>query len=247
MYGPGLPCLGTFSLPTRVGTDATADFVVIPPFLGVGGFLQSWTVGSVGNAKTRSPLNAFTHVVKMAYTTGDTSHLVSIMRPLNFTVVASAVAANGTVITVADDPGVYSTNYKYPIVGGVPAQLADNPIATNDYIVVQLADGTWIARKVTVSGLALTVSNIPNGTGAIGIAKGALCYFMGIPGDANPADGQVHPSVNSTINTTRESLLDESFYGAVPSLHAGDPMLWYSPHTVHKGTLEALSGFYSDR
>lgn len=243
MYGMGMPCLGAFSLPRVLGVDATAMFCVIPPFGGESGMpvRQKWTVGSIGNAKDLG-FKGRTHIVKVSYTTGDTAHLVSIMRPLNFTVTSAAVAANGTVINIADDPGLYSANYKYSST--VPLQVADSGIATNDYIIVQCSDGSWISRKVTVSSLALTVAAI----GAnVTIDAGALVYQMGLPSDANPADGQVHPSTITTASTVRESLWVESFYGSIPALHDFEPMLFYSPNTVHLGSLESLTGFYSDR
>jgi hypothetical protein len=250
MYDAGFPILGTFSLPRILGVDATPAFAVIPPFRGgAGGPKQSWTLGALGSNKERGQGRA--HVTKMAYTPTATAHLLTIMRPLNFTLVNAAVVAGATAITIADDPGLYSTNYKY---GPPPAQSADNPIDSNDYIVVQLADGSWWAAIVTAVSagppISLTVAAIPTASGASppGILKGALLYLMGEPADVNPFDGQVHPSIDTTAATgVRELLYDSPFTGAVEAHSAGDPMLWYSPNTTNHGTLELLHGFYSER
>ncbi len=248
MYGPGWPVFGTFSLPRSTASAGVAIFTVIPPFRGESGWaMQQWTVGSQGSARQKGVNNQGrrTHVSKVIYSTGATAHLVSILRPLNFTVLAAAAAANATVIALQDDPGIFSTNFKYG--NSAPAQAADRAIGANDYIVTQLNDGTWKA-SVVASGAygALTLAGaLPNN--GVGAAQGNLCYLMGGPTDVDPSTGGVQPSSQIAASAVRDASWADDNYGVCASLHDGDPMLFLSPNATNAGFLESLCGFYSDR
>ncbi len=75
---------------------------------------------------------------------------------------------------------------------------ADNSIATNDYAVYQLADGTFVGELVTVSSLTLTVTAL--GTG--GVLVGSPVWFMGIVTDTNPNNNIVQPRYTLPASTT---------------------------------------------
>lgn len=244
MYGPGLPVLGTFNLPRTTASGGIPFFQLIPPFGGDGESVQSWSVAGIGGKKDRG--QGRPHVTKVIYSTGGTAHLLTILRPLNFTIVKTAVAPNGTSIVLADDPGVYSTNFRYPIVGGKPAQAADNPISAGDYIAYQMADGTWQASLVTAgSYTGLTVAAIPNN--GVGINAGALFYFFGGITDVEPLTGQTQPQTQIASSQTRDASWADPHYGIVSALHDGDPMIFFSNNASAQGYLEALQGFYSNR
>src|SRR5208337_1448951 len=58
-----------------------------------------------------------TTIDKIVYTTGNTQHLVQVLRPLNFTYVTANVALNATTMTLALDPSKFSANMMYPLIG----------------------------------------------------------------------------------------------------------------------------------
>lgn len=231
-----------FTIPGATAAGGTAFQRVIPPFTHptAGPFTYSASAPKkLGNAVTR--------VKKVVYTTGATAHAIYVCRPFNYTTVTAAVAKNTSTIVLADDPGVYSTNYKYATGnGGVPATVADNAIATNDYIVVQLADGTWHLSKVTVTGLSMALTTaLPNPTGAGGVLAGALVYFYGqLTTDTDPATGLANPTTTIALSTTRDATWADSDVGAVVALHPGDPLVFHSGNGTNAGTLEWVSGVY---
>ncbi len=225
-----------------IGVDATVFTKLIPPYVGSGGpNLFSHPKRNFGQARTV--------VQKICYTTGDTAHVISMCRPFNYTYAVGAVAKNTSTLVIYDDPGVYSTNYKWPIAAAsnIPSNTADNAIATNDYIAVQLADGTFHFTKVTVSTLTLTLTTaLPNPTGVGGVLDGAIVYFYGaLVTDVDPATGNANPKTTIALSTTRDVTWADSGVGVVDALHKGDPLIFYSPNTTHAGTLEFVSGYYT--
>jgi len=253
MYGPGLPVLKTFSCPRNTATAGTKFIAGVPP--NDMPHVKTYPVGPMGGtALIGSKVDmgrGKPHVTKVIYTTtSSTAHLISILRPLNFTAVNGAVAAGGTTINIFQDPGIYSTNYLFgSTCNGAPTQVADAGIAGGDYFAVQLADGTWWFSSVTsVSTLALTVPAIPTPTGSSppGILNGAIFYWFGIATDTDPATGQVQPSTQIAASQTRDTSWYDPYYGVVSALHDGDPLLFYSPNPTAAGILEAMFGYYSD-
>ncbi len=225
-----------------IGVDATVQVKLIPPWVHPTGgpFNYSRSPRKFGSARTV--------VTKVCYTTGDTAHVLTIARPFNWTYISGAVLKNTSTLVLADDPGVYSTNYKYALGnGGIPSSVADNGIATNDYIVVQLADGTWHLTKVSVSTLTLTLTTaLPNPTGVGGVLDGAICYFYGnLTSDTDPATGFANPRTTIALSTTRDVTWADSAVGIVDALHPGDPLVWHCPHTTHAGTLEYINGYFA--
>lgn len=234
--------LASFTIPGLTQTAATIITRVIPPFAHptAGPLLQS-------NASPKKFGAGRTIVKKVCYTTLGTAHAIIIARPFNYTTITTAAAKNTSTIVLADDPGAYSTNYKYPnAAGGVPASVADNAIATNDFVCFQLADGTWHFSKVTVTGLSMALTTaMPNPTGAGGVLAGALCYFYGnITSDLDPATGFANPTTTIALSTTRDATWADSDVGVVDALHAGDPLVFHSANATNAGTLEWISGVY---
>lgn len=247
--------LGTLWVPTAAGTDATVTGVLIPPYMGDPGsppFIYKPALSASG-AVPRFPIGRI-HVCRVVYTNGDTAHTLCLIRPKNYTYVATANAANSTTLVMFDDPGVYSTNYKYPsnLTTGT-AQVADNAIAANDWVCVQLSDGTFHLSKVaSVSSLTLTLSTAtPNVTGG-GAGVGNIIYFFGTTGDKDPATGYADtkaavPALSTTLGTSQAQYkaFDDPTFGVIHSLHDGDPLLFQDPGTTHLGTLEFISGVYA--
>jgi hypothetical protein len=235
----GLPYQSTFYRGMATAASGTIIAVGIPPMGNPGGegILDTGVKGAY-----------YAHLTSVYYTTGTTAHTITIMRPLNYTTVSADAAINQAVINVTADPGLYSTNYKYPLANGktAPANLADNAIAANDWVAYQLVDGTWVFDFVaSVSTLAITMTtNIPNVTGG-GVKKGALFYWFGILTDSNPLDGFVHPNVVSTASTAKEQLFKDAIVGGLQTYNPGDPLIIQSSNVTSVGSFQGISGFYA--
>lgn len=237
-----IPRLGNWHVPGQTQTQGTVITQGIPPWAGRGynKFLY--------NAGTKNWLTnggAVTHVTNVALTTGSTAHLAYVMRPLNYTTVTVAAAAGATTLTVAADPGIYSTNFNYPLPGGLtwPMNVADSGIAGSDYIMVQLADGTWLTILVTsVAGLVLTVPALPSPTGAGNVVlAGALVYYFGDAGDTDPNTNMLQPTIESAVSVSTQF---QDGDGVVAALHAGDPLLFYDANATAADTLAFISGYF---
>lgn len=133
---------------------------------------------------------AMTRITGMRISTLGTAHILTMLRPLNIAYASAAVAVSGTSLVLDRQPGDFNAN-------GTVA-TADNNIATNDYVVYQMADGTYVGELVTVSSLTLTITSA--GTG--GIAAGAPVWFFGIVTDTNPNDNRAHPRFNLAASST---------------------------------------------
>ena len=136
---------------------------------------------------------AMTRITGLRVSTLTTAHILTLLRPLNKVYASAAVAAGASSLILATQPGDFNAS------GGYVA-TADNNIATNDYVVYQLADGTYVGELVTVSSLTLTITATPAGSG--GILAGAPVWFYGIVTDTNPADNRAHPRYNLAASTT---------------------------------------------
>jgi hypothetical protein len=236
---------GGFCVGGATATANTKILLGIPPMGALGG-------KSAGDVKTRSPF--FTHITSVVYTTTTTAHIIYLMRPKNYTTVASAAAISQAVINITADPGIYSTNFD-PLgwwggfANGVtkPACCVDRGIAANDFCAYQLKDGTWVFDTVSsVSTLAITMTtNVFNVTGG-GVLANAPFYFFGLVGDIVPQTGQVHTSTNSLATTNNQAMLrDTTGVGHFQAFNGGDPLLVVSSNATNAGILEQVSGFYS--
>lgn len=132
---------------------------------------------------------------------GGTQNNILLMSALAKTKAVAAVAAAGTVLVLEKDPGAYSTNFP----ATRPPMVANNAIATNDYIAYVTPSGTWVLVKVTSPVVDPTTGRvtmtIPT-VGAQGIQANAPVAFFGISTDLSPLTGKgaiTLPGVASTI------------------------------------------------
>jgi hypothetical protein len=135
--------------------------------------------------------------------------------------------------------------------------VADNAIAANDYVVIELPDGTLYTDTVaSVSSLNVTMNGtLPTG----GASSGAKVWFFGITTDTNPCDGLAHPAYNalaSVVTTLGDIKGDEvaGFIGTVahPSTFSGmdgkgQPIIVYSNNATAAGTLDRVVAAHSQK
>ena len=197
-----------------------------------------------------APSIGLLRVTKLLYTTTTTAHNVGLMRPLNWSYCTAAVANNATAVTLKDNPGAFSTNYRYPLPAGntKPINTANNNMAASDYIAYQLKDGTWIVDTVSAfntTTFALTLATAtPNVTGG-GIAIYTPFFWFGIISDTDPGNKQIHWQTTTIANTNRADLLQGYNGESVQPLHYGDPLLFYSNNDSNAGTLAGIFGHYA--
>lgn len=240
----------TWSTGNYTATAGTAIAAFIPPMPGGGGPPVLFKVDGSGNALwNRGTGTGRAHIARLLYTSSTTAHTITVMRPLNWTYTTAVVAAGGTSFSLKADPGVYSTNYKYPLPSGqaAPANVADNAIASGDYVMYQLLDGTWVldtAAGSYTSGAVTMTTGAPNITGG-GVAINSPVFWFGAPGDTDPATGQKHFAVLSKASTTKEDIVPDQLVGFVASLHPGDPLIVESNNATAAGTLDAVSAYYA--
>ena len=220
------------------------------PFLYAVDASQVGANGYTGKANWTEKSIGLLRVTKLLYTTTSTAHKIGLMRPLNWSYCTAAVAANGTAVTLKDDPGKYSTNYRYPLPGGntKPINTADSSLAASDYIAYQLLDGTWVldlvsAFNTTTFALTLTTA-APNVTGG-GIAIYTPFFTFGIVSDVDPGNYQGHWQTTTIANTNRTDVMQGYNGESVQPLRYGDPLAFYSPNTSNAGTLDGIFGHYA--
>ncbi len=182
--------------------------------------------------------NAFTRIAGLRITTSTTAHILTVMRPLNKSTVSTAIAAGGTSMVLASQPGDFNAL-------GITA-TADNSIATSDYVAYMNADGTYVAETVTVTSLTLTISAAATG----GILAGSPVWFFGIVTDTNPATNVAHPRYNlpaSSINTFGRADNITTIRDHM-NMNVGDgryqPLLLVIDNATAAGTLESLGVEY---
>jgi hypothetical protein len=262
-----------FSYGKLTQNASTAIVVGIPPFPGPPGTsprifgTDAQKLSTTAASRVPGPVNTFgggqalvgrscvTRIRALKYTTAATSHTVAILRPLNWTTVAAAANSVATTLTLTSNPGLYSTNYNYPVGGGVttPFNTVDVTPANTHYYMVQLADGTWftdIISAFNATSLVLTLTaTMPAGTATGGgVAANAILYFMGSASTVDPATGQLHPSRASAVNTNDEDLVrDDTGIGGVAGLRPGDPLVVVSNNASNAGTIVGVEGYYADR
>ncbi len=189
--------------------------------------------------------SAFTRLSSLWYTCSTTAHVLTVMRPLNKTTVASAASAAQAVINITADPGDYST-----VPGGGTVSTSDNVIAANDYCVYQCNDGTYRVDTVSsVSTLAITMANnVPTG----GVAAGAPFWFFGIHSDTNPQDATAHPKFNLPANVATYLDADWGFVGTIKGITSGmagksEPLIVYIDNATAAGYLEKVTAIYTSK
>lgn len=236
----------SFTMGGITASAGTAFTLLVPPSPGAS---RPAMMQKVVNGRPNWLQSGYTCLDQVSYLDSGTAHDLVAMRPLNWAVVSGDVAANGTVVTLLTDPGAYATTYKYslpPEASGLVATVSNNAVAANDYVAVQLRDGTWHTSVVTsVSGLALTLTTaVPNVTGG-GVEDGSTLYFFGISTDTNPATGRAHDKFKSGASSARVELLSTKTGVTYQTYSPGDPILLYSANATNAGILALVAGRYA--
>src|SRR5438105_2457383 len=96
-----------------ITAGATAKAIgIIPPYMGSPG--RQRRVWDLRTNKMDLLNSAISRIEKIIASNGSTAQQITIMRPLNYSWITAAIAKNGTAIaSMQDDPGIFSTNYKY--------------------------------------------------------------------------------------------------------------------------------------
>lgn len=243
MSHPLFPSYAAFSRGKKTAAGATPFAQFIPPYRPSSG-------APVGVNTTADPLvnRGVIHVTDFRYVVPTTAHLITVMRPLNYTTFSADAAASQAVVNITADPGLYQTagRYQYAKPGGLTApSTANNAIAGNDYVVYQAAAGQWVMDTVSsVASLAVTLTNnLPTG----GVLKGGLLYFFGIYSDTDPATNEAHQSfdVLAASSGTENYVLQSQGGGSLfQAYHPGDPMIFYSSNATAAGFIELIAGYY---
>lgn len=230
---PSIPAIGTFGRGKKTATAGTAITQLIEPYHGKTTGLGTGTKGE-----------GIIHIAHLCYDVSTTAHTLTIFRPLNYTTFSADAAAAQAVVNITADPGVYSTNFKYPLPNGQTApSTADNAIAANDYVVYQTAAGQYVLDTVSsVSTLAITLTtNLPTG----GVKAGGLFWFYGITTDTDPTTNLAHiqmTALAAASGTSRYDLSDAT--NLWNALHPGDPMFIYSDNSTAAGTIQLVAGWH---
>lgn len=253
--------VGSFSVPRTTQSAGTAITWFIPPLLGKQGdggpipFTVDTTKTLVCGANSFKGFpnwwgqqSTYTHVTHASLINSSTTHTISILRPLNWTWFTAAVAKNVTAFgaVLFDDPGVYSTNYKYPLPSNQVVSTADAAISsTNKYVMYQLQDGTWqldtIASGTFGSTLTMTTGT-PNHAGG-GIIKNSPLFYFGTTTLKDPATAATL-GFDTTVSVTQDLLASD--HGSLwQNLHRCDPILFYNPNATGADTMAGMWGVYT--
>lgn len=185
-----------------------------------------------------------TKLTKVAVTNSTTAHTLTAMTPQNTTTVAADAAGGQAVVKLKVDPGVFSLNRTPNVVG----QVADNPITTGDYLVFQTPDGAGFfalthastAPVVNPDGTVTVTlaANLPTG----GVKANTTVWFMGLPGDTDPATGEPFPVF--TIIVSAVTILEALTGSLVETWQQNAPILLVENNLTAAATVEYAQGVY---
>ncbi len=273
--------------------------MVPPFMGGPGRSRRLWNFASAGGISQAVLNSGITHVEKCVVLTLATAQQFGFFRPLNFTFVKSnsTVASSHTRLTLPNDPAYWSATWPANNEAGAPvgtgtymydqnltagtvvattaavwpptAQVKTTSTTALDWIVTQLADGTWIADTVLTSWTTTFTTGMPTtaGAGTVdltsnfpagSILAGAPFYWFGPITQASsafasqlldPATGTLPPTFNFAASSG-PTLLDlspyaSSAYGICSTLHPGDPLLFGLSQVTNAAIIETLCGWYS--
>lgn len=257
MIGIGNTVVNTFAV-SSLASGSTAATCLVPPCPGPPGsppFLYNATALTAGNANWlyKAPLFGVPHITSIRINSSATAHSFIIFRPLNWTYFPSGLAKNTTAIPdstttgIATDPGLYTTSYGYPTVGGnAPGGVANAAISsTNLLVCYQLADGTWVTDTIASgtfgSSLTLTTGT-PNRTGGAIPTGGVMFYFGAVAGTLlDPATNQL-PFILGT-KASQDATYLASLTGVYNAVHPGDPLLVYDGNGTNADSFH-VAGYY---
>lgn len=168
-----------------------------------------------------------------------TAHILTVMKPLGYTTIAAANAVTGSDTTwvLTADPGDYT--------GWC---IGDNAIAANDWLVLELDDGTMLVDTVSsVSSLTMTMTT---GTSSVQTAAALnRVFFFGIETDTNPFDGLAHARYTMEASGTRifGDMPGDSIAGFFGSNRRSEPILLVVDNGTNASTLERVCVAYSNK
>lgn len=167
--------------------------------------------------------NPKTRIGKVMYLAGATAHTLTVMRPLGTTTLSAAAAASQAVINITAD---------------AQAPSAAGALAANDYVILELADGTYQTGIVSsVSTLAVTLT--ANLTAAA--AAGAKVWMFGVAGDHT----DTYDLTNGATTTLDSSLPGRKGLGFVSSRNAYEPIILSINNATNQGFLLMTNGGYA--
>lgn len=202
------------------------------------------TAGTVIVLVVRAHRRAKTKLCNLVYTSGSTAHTLTVLRPLAVSTLTANAAASQAVVVLNRDPGAYAAGR---LADGLPVvQTADNVIAANDYVLLQLPDSTVL--NTTVSSVVvnsdgtvnLTLSaNVPTG----GALKGAKLWWFGVETDTDPNTAKAHPAFKPTVSATT-TFQNTAGGSLVESIFNFNPLLITSNNATGAGTIVNAGGMY---
>jgi hypothetical protein len=180
-------------------------------------------------------------VQKFSYTAGATAHTLTAMLPLNKTRLSAAAAAAAASVILTNDPGDYTKTLNNTLRGYTPS-VANNLIATNDFVAIKKPDGLWSLHKITGAttnsdGTVTILLTVPTG----GFLAGAEVHFFGITTDTNPNTGLAHQKFTLAASVETVQTGEELVTGA----GLGDSIVIQSNNATNAGTLNRVQGGYT--
>jgi hypothetical protein len=184
--------------------------------------------------------NGWTRLTMVRYTCGTTAHTLTLMRPFNVVTFTALGASGQAVVNISADPGHYS------LAGTIAT--ADNLIAGGDYVVYEVADGSYVVDTVaSVSTLAITMTtNLPTS----GVAIGGRFWWFGLAADTNPNNNQANPIYNAVASSVL-TLGRSDGLCSIPDnrlLNVGkgkyQPLILYDANATAAGTIESVGVEY---
>lgn len=183
--------------------------------------------------------DAFTKLSYLEYTNLTTAHVLTVMRPLGKTTLTADAAASQAVINITANPGSYST-----LMNPVP-RTANNLLAASDFVVLQLADGTYVLDTVSsISTLAVTLAtSLPT----LGAKAGAILWHFGVIADVNPFDAIAHPQFTLPVSSTTVygTRPGDSLAGWIGSYGTNEPLICHSGNATAAGIMERVQAIYT--
>jgi hypothetical protein len=213
------------------------------PLFGMKGYGTTTASANTAIVALIEPMrNAYTVLTGFSLTCGNTAHTLTVMRPLGSSTIATSVAAAGTNCVLATNPGTY-----------VAKSQSNNVIASQDWFVIQLDDGTFympVAKasntgsNTSVSSLTLTTAAFPQSA-----AAGNKVWWFGVHGDVNVADNMAHPSFVGTANTAvvLGNAQAHNIAGLVATAGKFEPMILHVGNATNAGTIDWATAIYTNK
>ena len=203
-----------------------------------GGFTNgkaTQAAGTVINSLAQPRKGGFTRVTTLRYNNGGTGHTGTWLRPLGRTKTSAVGAAGQAVVNIVVDPGITTgfSNNGVPIVN-------TNGIAAGHTVVIRETDG--IARAYIVSSVATLAITLTTNLVA-GVNTTSDFWFMGLITDTDKRTGTAHIVANLPASVITTYADDTA--GVCSTIGQDEPILFQSNNITAAGTVEQLSGAYT--